>query len=75
MLGSIVIVIQTLIEHFGNPDQTQRSATSGLRLHNLPASHKKDVRLIGVKSREIRKPGTVVFVASCHCINFKDLHI
>ena len=33
----------------GDPDQTPRSVASGLGLHLLPSSHKKDARLIWVK--------------------------
>ena len=47
------IFIQILIEHSvansGDPDQTLRSAVSGLGLHCLPMSHKKDARLKWVK--------------------------
>ena len=32
----------------GSPDQTTRSAASGLGLYCLPTSHKKDARLIWV---------------------------
>ena len=34
----------------GDPDQTPRSAASDLGLHCLSMSHKKDARLIWVKS-------------------------
>ena len=34
----------------GDPDQTQHSVVSDLGLHFLPMSHKKDTRLIWVKS-------------------------
>ena len=32
----------------GDPDQTPHSAASGMGLHCLPMSHKKDARLIHV---------------------------
>ena len=35
----------------GDPDQTPRSAASGLGLHCLPMSHKKDARLIWVNAK------------------------
>ena len=44
------IFIQILIEHSAskqwNPDQTKHSVASGLGLHYLPTSHKKDPGLI-----------------------------
>ena len=33
----------------GDPDNMLHSAVSGLGLHHLPTSHKKDARLIWVK--------------------------
>ena len=45
----LFIFIQILIEHCGNPDQMACYAESGLGLHCLPMSHKKDARLIWVK--------------------------
>ena len=44
------IFIQILIEQakIEDPDQTLHSAVSGLGLHYLPTSHKKDARLIRV---------------------------
>ena len=46
------IFIQILIEHSansGDPDQTPHHAASGLGLHCLHMSHKKDARLMWVK--------------------------
>ena len=34
----------------GDPDRMQHSAVSGLGMHYLPTSHKKDTRLIWVKT-------------------------
>ena len=53
MLGGIFQFISILIELFasnsGDPDQTPRFSASGLGLHYLTTSHKKDARRIWVK--------------------------
>ena len=48
--------IQILIEHSansGDPDQMPHSAASGLGLHYLSTSHKKDARLIWVNQKYV----------------------
>ena len=54
---AVFVFIQILIEYSvkksGDPDQTPRSAASGLVLHCLPMSHKKDARLIWVKYQKV----------------------
>ena len=57
LLGGIFsIFIQILLEqsvstNSGDPDQTPRYVASGLGLHCLPTSHKKDDRLIRVNTK------------------------
>ena len=46
----MVYFINILQANSGNPDQMPRSAASGHCLRCLPTSHKKDARLILVKS-------------------------
>ena len=51
MVFFIVIYFnRTFCKQLGDPDQTPGSAASGLGLYYLPMSHKKDARLIWVKS-------------------------
>ena len=40
-----------MLANSGEPEQTPQSAASGLVLHCLPMTHKKDTRQIWVKSR------------------------
>ena len=44
----IQILRDILQANSGDPDQMPHSAASGLGLHYLPTSHKKDARLIRV---------------------------
>ena len=50
LLGGIFHFCNNLQASSGDPDQTQRCAASGLGLHYLPISHKKDARLIWVNT-------------------------
>ena len=42
-------ILNILQANSGDPDQMPLSGASGLGLHYLPSSHKKDARLIWVK--------------------------
>ena len=44
----IKIFIEILQANSGDPDQTSRSAASGLGLHCLPMSHKRTLDLYGL---------------------------
>ena len=68
--GSFFISIQILIEQsvskHRDPDQTPHSAASGLGLHCLPTSHKKDTRLIWVKVYFLKVVDNIKVVGNQH---------
>ena len=63
-----LIFIQILTERSASkqwrPDQTPHSAVSGLGLHFLPMSHKKDTRLkwVNIQSQILYRSADIIFL-------------